>query len=291
MSKYLSTAASKEFDALVKQAYQGQGGKVRQSVQQRTQVIGNSYNFRIIGAGIATEKLTSQANVTTMDLQYTTVTANLRNYYAAEYTDIFDQAEVNFDEKLALAESVSMAIKRREDQLIIDSLNSSNLDGANYIQNNVSGVEAGLTVDAVLKAGEILNNADAYGQKYLLITPAMQTSLLKDSQVTQSLYVDSKPLITGHVFDFAGFKVIVIESSRQEGGLPKLTGDESGRGKANDQIAYAYVQNAVGIAIGIDMMTEVSYVAEKTSWLTTGIFKAGAALIDRKGLVRIACKP
>ncbi len=289
MSNQLSNASSKEFDTMVKQSYQARGGKIRPTIIQRTGVIGSSYNFRLMKKGMAQEKRDSSALLSVMNIGHELVSVNLRNYVAAEYTDIFDQAEVNFDEKNALAESVAMAIKRREDQMIIDSFFSANLPRDQYIGNNVSGKINNLTVEAVLKAGEMLDEAHAYGQKYMLITPSMRSSLLRDAKTTQNFYVDVKALITGQIDVFAGFKFIIVESTRSEGGLPRVSTAQNGA-KIGDSLAFAYVEKAAGIAIGIDLRTEVTYVPNRTSWLTSSLFRAGAAVIDNAGLVKIFCK-
>ena len=47
---------------------------------------------------------------------------------------------------------------------------------------------------------------------------------------------------------------------------------------------WAWHEEAVGFGVGIDMKTEINYVPEKTSYLVTGMFKAGAAVIDVRGV-------
>ena len=45
--------------------------------------------------------------VTPMDVTHEVQTATMQNWNAPEYTDIFDQAEVNFDEKQELATTIA----------------------------------------------------------------------------------------------------------------------------------------------------------------------------------------
>ena len=120
MSKNLTNAAVTEFDSEVKHEYQGMK-TLRETVTIRTGVSGEAYKFTRMGKGLANQKA-SQADVTPMDIAHNRQTANLQNWNAPEYTDIFDQAEVNFDEKAELAQTIAKAIGRREDQLIIDTL-------------------------------------------------------------------------------------------------------------------------------------------------------------------------
>ena len=64
-----------------------------------------------------------QTDVTPLNVTYSQVTATMSDFNAAEYSDIFHQAKVNFDERQELVQVVSKAIGRRMDQLIIDALN------------------------------------------------------------------------------------------------------------------------------------------------------------------------
>ena len=52
---------------------------------------------------------------------------------------------------------------------------------------------------------------------------------------------------------------------------------------------YAFHRSAVGLAIGINMKTEINYIPQKTSWLTNGVMKAGSVAIDETGIVKIKC--
>ena len=75
-----------------------------------------------------------------------------------------------------------------------------------------------------------------------------------------------------------GFKFHIIES-RTEGGL-SIDG--------SDVVdAYCWHKSAVGLAIGIDIKTEVNYIAQKTSWLCNGVMKAGAVTRDIDGVIEL----
>ncbi|NNJ74541.1 MAG: hypothetical protein HKP56_05220, partial [Anderseniella sp.] len=122
MSKHLSSSAIQQFDDEVKHAYQSGGQGLSETVRVRNNVTGDTYNFRKMGAGAATERGPSQSDVTPMDVSHTLVPCTLTNWIAAEYTDIFDAAEVNIDERSELASTIANAMKRRKDQMILDAL-------------------------------------------------------------------------------------------------------------------------------------------------------------------------
>lgn len=281
MSKFLTNAAVIDFDNEVKHEYQG-AGKLRNTVTLRTNVTGESYKFTRMGKGIANQKAT-QADVTPMDIAHARQTATLENWNAPEYTDIFDQAEVNFDEKSELAKTIAKALARREDQLIIDSMtaltfaatNDGNPDTGRVFDDSAT---TNFTLDLVRKARGHIDDIEATDEEDHIVLRALALQkLLEDSEVTSSDYNTVKALVTGDLDTYMGFKFHVI-GTRDEGGLP---------GVAADRVAYAYCKSAVGLAIGIDMKTTIDWVAQKTSWLCNGMLKAGAVVREPQGVVKL----
>lgn len=282
MSKFLTNAAVIDFDNEVKHAYQGKG-KLRNTVSVRTGVVGESYKFAATGKGLANQKA-SQADVTPMDIEYSRPSADLANWNAPEYTDIFDQAEVNFDEKQELAMTIADAITRREDQIIIDAMNAGTYSATPTA--NTEGLLIDLTVGVALTVAA-LRQASTKGltkrgvessDRTVALTADALDQLLATTQVTNSDYNSVKALVQGEVDTFLGFKFCVIET-REEGGLP---GDGT-----TSAATFCYHKKAVGYAVGLDMKTTVDWVAQKTSWLANGILKAGAVIRENAGVVKI----
>lgn len=275
MSKFLSNAAIQEFDSEVKHAYQ-QGGKLRGCVTVRTNVTGDAYKFTRMGKGLANQKAT-QADVTPMDIEHQRQTATMQNWNAPEYTDIFDQAEVNFDEKQELAKTIAMALTRREDQVIIDSMTAvtySTTPADIDTGFQIAAAATGLTVDKLRAASSALNDRGVdQGERFIAHTAADLENLLGETEVTSSDFNVVKTLVQGDVDTFMGFKFKLIET-RAEGGLP------SG-------VNYVWHKSAVGYAVGIDMKTTIDWVAHKTSWLCNGMLKSGAVAREAAGLVEI----
>jgi hypothetical protein len=287
MSKNLTNAAVIEFDSEVKHEYQGMK-TLRECVTQRTGVKGESYKFTRMGKGLANQKA-SQADVTPMDISHSRQTATMQNWNAPEYTDIFDQAEVNFDEKSELAQTIAKAIGRREDQLIIDTLAGGTQGGGEGFtfatindQNANTGFSAtvatNLTVKELRTASKHLNDIEADDSDRFCLTNAQGLdALLATTQITSSDYNSVKALVQGEVDTFMGFKFKKV-GTRTEGGMPGSTGASQ---------AFMWHKASIGIAIGIDLKTTIDWVAQKTGWLANGIFKAGATAREPQGIVRI----
>jgi len=268
MSINLSSSASAQFDAEVKHAFQGTG-KLRDTVRVRTGVVGDTHNFRTMGKGSASARGTTQADVTAMDVAHAKVACALGNYVAPEYTDIFDSAEVNFDERTELAGTIAGALGRRVDQLVLDALSAG---------STIADGGTNMTLEKITEASRVLsdNGAPMEG-RVMVCSPQAIEKMMNTSTITSADYNALRVLMSGEMNTFMGFEWKMIET-RTEGGLSVT---------ANIRDCYAYHKSAVGLAIGIDVSTEVNYVPEKVSWLSLGKVKAGAVTIDDTGVVKV----
>lgn len=264
MSLTLSTVAKREFDTEVKHAYQG-AKTLRDTITVRNNVIGDKYDFRTMGKGQATTRTGVSADVVPMNVSHGLKQAVLLDYEAPEYTDVYNAKTVNFDEVQELSYTVGSAMGRRDDQAIIDAM---------ALTTNVLAVTPVLNLGAITGAAQKLNEKDVPMEDRCFVTDEIGLNdLLNDATITSSDYNSVKLLMQGEINTFMGFNWKIVGSGRAEGGL----GGNS----------YAYHKRAVGYAVGIDMKTEVNYIPHKASWLTNGLWKAGAILIDEEGCVKI----
>ncbi len=277
MSRNLRVAEIQSFDELVKQSYQGQG-QIRSSVRVKTAVRGASHRFTVIGKGIASPRLT-QTDVTPMNVGYSNATANIEDWNAPEYTDIFDQQKVNFDEQRQLAMVIAMAISRREDQLLIDAMTAATPGGT--VGDDVGGADTNLNTAKYRKAKQLLDKSGVPKQDRCILVHANNLyGLLGDTTATSADFATLRALVQGEVDAWLGLKTLTFED-RDEGGLPIST---------NVRTGYAYhggMMGAMGHAVGFDFRTEINYIAEKTSWLCNGLFSAGSVTIDPVGLIAV----
>jgi len=283
VSKHLSSAAQQQFDDMVHHIFQG-AGQLRTATSIRTGVVGDTYNFRRMGKGMANQK-PSQASVTPMDVSHTLIPATLSNWNAPEYSDIFDQAEVNFEEKQELAATIAKAMGRRLDQLVIDALDTLHANSGSYagqVTNDIGGTDTNLNTDKLRRAARYLNDKGVEsGGRHIAVSAAGLEGMLGETEATSTDYNSVKALVNGDLDTFVGFKFHVIET-RDEGGLA-VDG-------SLDRTCFAWHESAVGLAIGIDQRTEINYVPERTSWLCNGLLKAGSVVRDATGVVEIICR-
>jgi|SRR5210317_886649 len=275
MSATLSTAFIAQFDAEVKQAYQG-AAKLFGTVRTKTGVVGSTHRFPKLGKGLAQPRI-PQTDVVPMNVQHSNVTATLEDWNAPEYTDIFNQSKVNFDERRELKEAIASAMGRRLDQLILDEADAG--ASATQVATSVGGADTGLNVDKLRRAKRLLDAAGVPATERTFVHSAIGLEqLLGETSATSSDFNSVKALVNGEMDTFLGFKFVLIED-RDEGGLSVAAGDV----RKN----FAYHKAALGLAIGMQMQTKIDWIAEKTSWLTNGTFSAGAAAIDDSGIIEV----
>jgi hypothetical protein len=278
MSVSLSNAFVTLFDAEVKQAYQGKAMLVG-AVRQRRGVEGSQVKFPKVGRGVATARVT-QTDVTPMNVGFSTVTCTLGDWNAAEYSDIFSQAKVNFDERSELVQVVGNAIGRRQDQLILDALNAATSTGT--VANSIGGSNTNMNIAKLREAAKILNQKNVPSDgRHIIIHANSLAAMLEQTSVTSSDFNTVKALVQGEINQFMGFTFHVL-GDRSEGGLP-IDG-------SSDRTLFAFHKDAIGYAEGIAPKTEINYIPEKTSWLVNALFSAGSVAIDSEGIVKITAR-
>jgi len=278
MSISLSNAFVTLFDAEVKQAYQGKAMLVP-AVRQRRGVEGSTVKFPKVGRGVATVRV-PQTDVTPLNVGFSTVTLTLADYNAAEYSDIFSQAKVNFDERQELVQVVAGAMGRRQDQMILDAL--ANSGTSLTVANSVGGATTNMNIAKLREAKRLLDKGNVPPDgRHIIIHANGLANLLSETSVTSSDFNSVKALVQGEINTYLGFTFHVL-GDRSEGGLA-IDG-------SLDRTCFAFHKDAIGYGEGIAMRTEINYIPEKTSWLVNEVFSAGAVAIDAEGIVSITCR-
>ena len=274
MAVGISNAFVQMFDAEVKQAYQANRA-LAGLVRERSNVEGNQVKFPKIGKGTATVRV-PQTDVTPLNVTYSQVTATMSDYIAAEYSDIFNQQKVNFDERRELVTVVGSAIGRRMDQLVIDALNAAS--SPSTVGTDIGGVGSNMNLAKLLAAKKALDTKNVPSEgRVILIHANGLSSLLDETELTSSDFASVKALVQGEIDTFLGFRFVTL-GDRDEGGLPL----------PSTRTSFAFHRDAIGMGIGMNQRSEINYVAEKTSFLVSSMFSAGAVAIDDEGIVKIS---
>jgi len=259
------------FDTMVKKQFQ-KGSVLRGSVRTKTGVNGSSHVFPKIRKGLATPRI-PQADVTPMNVVHQKATATLTDWNAADYSDVYDLAALSFDERQELVDTALMAIGRRLDQMIIDAMAAS--ANSTQVSQDVGGTNTGLNLAKFLRAKRLMDDAGVPAADRTLVCSARAIEqALGETEIASGDFNVLRPLLEGTLDRYAGFKIIMVEA-RDEGGIPVAT---------NIRNNFAFHKDAVGLAIGIDVKSDVNWIPEKTSTLINVMFKAGAVTIDTDGV-------
>lgn len=275
MAQNVTTAFVTLFESEVKQAYQSES-ILRGTMRTRTGVQGNTVKFPKIGKGVATPRI-NQTDVTPLNVTYSQVTANMSDFIAAEYSDIFHQTHINFDERRELVEVVSKAIARRMDQICIDALNAA--ASPSTVATSIGGAASNMNIEKLRATAKAMNEKNVPSEgRYLLMHASQLDALLGETEITSADFASVKALVRGEISSFMGFQVLTM-GDRDEGGIPK----------PSTRTCFAWHKDALGYAESMAQKTEVNYIPEKTSFLVSSMFSAGAVAIDDEGIVKISC--
>ena len=274
MAQNVTAAFVDLFDSEVKQAYQAES-ILRGTMRTRTGVAGNNVKFPKIGKGVATIRV-PQTDVTPLNVTYAQVTATMSDYIAAEYSDIFQQSHINFDERSELVQVVSKSIARRMDQLCIDALVGN---AGTTVATSIGGATTNMNIEKLRATAKAMNakNVPSEG-RYLLMHASQLDAMLGETEITNQDFATVKALVRGEVNAFMGFNILTM-GDRDEGGVPK----------PSTRSCFAWHKDSMGYAESMSQKTEVNYVPEKTSFLVSSMFSAGSVAIDADGIVQINC--
>ena len=278
MSTNLSPAFVQLFDAEVHQAYQS-AAVLRNAARTRTGVVGDTVKFPKVGKGQASVR-TPATDVVPINASFSQVSCSLTDFVAAEYSDVFNQAKVNFDERQELAQVVGNAIGRREDQIIIDALNAASAGStvAKTVVTSGSAAASNLNVGKIIAAKKALDakNVPPTDRHFVILANNL-AGLLGDERAISSDFQTLQALVQGNINTMMGFQFHIV-GDRDEGGLPLSSSDRTG---------FAFHRSAIGVAVGIAPKTEVNYIPEKTSFLVTAMLSMGSVAIDVDGIVDV----
>ena len=281
MSTNLSPAFVQLFEAEVHQAYQG-AAVLRGAARTRTGVVGDTVKFPKVGKGTASVR-TPSTDVVPINGEFSQVSISLTDFVAAEYSDVFNQAKVNFDERQELAALVGNAIGRREDQIIIDALNAASAGStvAKTVVTTGSATASNLNVGKIIAAKKALDAKNVPAtDRHFVIHANNLAGLLGDERAISSDFQTLQALVGGQINQMMGFTFHIV-GDRDEGGLPLATADRT---------CFAFHRSAIGVAVGIAPKTEINYIPEKTSFLITAMLSMGAGAIDVDGIVDVICE-
>lgn len=265
MATSVSAAFIAQYSNEVKQLFQQTNSKLMDTVRVHRNVVGSTYNFPRLAAIVANTK-TRDAEITALDPTASMVTATLADYYAGVYLDKLDEMKSNADIRGEYAKSAAQAINRKIDDIIITELALAT--------TTTTTTAGGLTFAKILEALTYLNGNDVDPEGRTLVVSAKQISeALAIQQLTSTDYHSVQAVMSGEMGTALGFKWVM--SNRLPTGAATT--------------CFAYNKNAVGLAVGQDLTTEMNYIPTRVATLATSYVSLGAKIIDNSGIVKVSC--
>jgi flagellar hook-associated protein FlgK len=265
----IDVAFTKQFESEVHLAYQRMGSKLLNTVRRKTNVVGKSTTFQIIGKGIAGTK-TRGGQVPILNLVHTNVECTLADRYGGEFIDKLDELKIEHDERQAVSMSIAGALGRASDQDIMDVTDTFTQE------TTATGV---VTQAKIEEAFEYFGNNDVPddGQRFLAVAPQGWTDLMGLSTFASLDYVPESdlpfPKVGFSAKNWFSFNIFTFSGITLTGGTIRQN--------------VAYHKSAIGHASGQDVMMDITWQGKEQSHLAVGSMSMNAVIIDDIGGYRI----
>lgn len=284
MSTSITSSFVRQYEAEVHHLFQRQGGILRQAVRTKDNIIGTSTTFQKIGKGIATVKA-RHGTITPMNQDHTAIECTLSDFYAGDWVDKLDEAKINIDERMAIAQGGAWALGRKVDDQIITELDTTSQTAVSWVFTSVHSVE-----NSLLETVRSLDGADVPndGQRFCALSPTGYSAAMK---------VDS----------FASSDYVSVGNQPFEQGIPNLTWRRwmnvnwcSHTGLPNVGAAstkgFIWHKNAVGYATGAfagnaaansAVQADITWHGDRAAHFVNHMMSGGAKLIDDTGVFEL----
>ncbi len=268
MSTSIDQSFVKQFEREVHEAYQRQGSLLRATVRSKNNVKGASTTFQKIGKGVASTKA-RHGKVTPMNVDHTPIECTLQDFYAGDYVDKLDEAKVNHDERMVIANAGAWGLGRKTDEQIISQ--------AAQTTTTVGTHATGLTRTLLLQAVESLDDNDVPddGDRWGLLTPRQWSFALTIPEFASA--------------DFVGDNLPFVQRNRTRSWLGVNWMRHTGLPDKGTTTAkcFAYHKNALGHASGADVTSDITWHGDRAAHFVNNMMSQGACLIDVEGVVAI----
>lgn len=256
-----------QFGDEVKHSYQ-LSSRLLGAVRKREGVVGSVANFQKLGSVAAYTK-SRNADLTVLEPAHSQVPVTLVDHYATVLVDDLDLLKTNVDIKMEYVKTVSYAIGKKIDEIIITALTA----GAIATPTN-SGA---MSVARLLEVKKAFDNGSVPSEdRNLIVGAATMEDLLAITAVTSSDFNTVKALVQGDMDTFMGFKFNQVPDSYLT--LNTVPTPDT-------RVNLAFHRDALGMAIGANMKTFVEWSTDKHAWWIKAVCSMGAAIVDTAGVI------
>lgn len=246
------TIFAKSYGNIVAPLAQQQGSKLRNKVMVKTGIVGKETYMDQMTAFTVNAKggRLSQTNPEAVDTPRRRIA--MEDYYIAKALDKFDNLKTLADPTSAAVQNGIWGMGRKIDKVIYDAVRGTAYTGkvggtseALTSSEKVAVGSTGMTVAKMLEAKEKLDAAQFPMDRCLVISSAAEADLINATEVKSFDFNTQRVMANGRLESFLGFDIVRID-------------DDLFATSGNTQFCLAFAKNAVGLAIGQDIISRIT---------------------------------
>ncbi len=267
MSMSIDQAFTKMYAGEVHTAYQRQGSKLRNTVRTKQITNANQAQFPKVGTGTATTKA-RHGLVPVMNVDHTSVTVTLTDYYAGDWVDKLDELKTNIDERQVISNAGAYALGRKTDELIITAILSGSNSTTITMTSAATIRNSFLAAITALRVRDVPDDGNLWG----VVSWPMWAALMTVPQFTDADYVGPElpyKIPGQQIRSWLGVNWL------PHTGLPVATTTRTGA---------IYHHDSVGHAIGAEVMVDITWHGDRASHFVNHMMSQGAVLVDANGV-------
>jgi hypothetical protein len=284
MSFQITTAFVQQYKSNIIVLSQQKGSKLRSTVRDDGEVVGEKVFFERIGATVAVKRTQRHGDTPLANTAHSRRAATMYDYEWADLIDSQDKLRTLIEPTNTYAINGAYAIGRAFDDEIIAALGGNAYTGkdgttvsALPAAQKIAAAATGLTLAKLIKAREMFGLSEVDEDMYTIaLTSKQMTDLLNTTEVRSADYNAVKALVKGEVNTFMGFNFVKVNRLPVDG--------------ASARLVYAYAKSGVGLHVPQDIKTRIGERADKS--YATQVYlcaSVGATRIEDEKVIEIAC--
>jgi hypothetical protein len=286
MATQITNAFIAQYETEVKHLYQRQGSVLRKTVRTKDGVVGSTTTFQKIGKGVATTKARAGV-ITPMNQDHTAITCTLADFYAGDWVDKLDEAKINIDERMAIAQGGAWALGRKTDDQIITALGTTTQSAANWTVTSQAAIRnSAITFITSLLANDVPNDGNIFclvGAKTWGFLMTVDEFKRADYVTDMNLpYVNGAPVMTFKRWMNANWCVHTGIAGAGTNAATLLAYHKQACGYATGAVVNNVAASDGGTAVAAD----ITWHGDRASYFVNHWMSGGACLIDDTGVIK-----
>lgn len=268
MSTSIDISFVQQYERDVHEAFQRRGSFLLQTVRRKTGIVGTSTTFQKVGKGTATTKA-RHGTITPMNQAHTAIPCTMEDFYAGDWVDKLDEAKINHDERMVIANGGAWALGRKSDDQVLTAADTTTNTAALSLITSVNNIRNGfITWVEATWANDVPNDGNVWG----LLTPRLWSHAMTVKEFASSDFVAEMPFMRG------------ANPKTWQGVHWMIHTGLSGQGTATAK-SFVYHKTALGHGSGVDITADITWHGDRAAHFVNHMMSGGACLIDADGVI------